>query len=117
MRKEGRRLIIEPIPPRSLLAVLATLSDLEEEFPPISDICPSQSRRSDPVCVRHEIVSELVRDLVESKLVALRRIRAHFPAGMRWKPSSGVGPQMLVAPGVHSLGRCGVSRCQGRGSK
>jgi antitoxin VapB len=37
MRKEGDRLIIEPSPPRSLLAVLATLQPLDEEFPPISD--------------------------------------------------------------------------------
>ena len=35
MRKEGDRLIIEPAPPKSLLAVLALLAALEEEFPPI----------------------------------------------------------------------------------
>ena len=35
MRKEGERLIIEPAPPKSLLAVLATLAPLDEEFPPI----------------------------------------------------------------------------------
>ena len=40
MRKEGPRLIIEPAPPRSLLAVLATLPDLDEEFPPFEDIPP-----------------------------------------------------------------------------
>jgi antitoxin VapB len=40
MRKEGDRLIIEPIPPRSLLALLATLSPLDEEFPPILDPAP-----------------------------------------------------------------------------
>ncbi len=33
MRKEGERLIIEPAPPKSLLAVLATLAPLDEEFP------------------------------------------------------------------------------------
>lgn len=38
MRKEGERLIIEPVPPRSLLAVLATLSPLDEEFPPIGEL-------------------------------------------------------------------------------
>ena len=38
MRKEGDRLIIEPAGPRSLLAVLATLAPLEEEFPPIPDL-------------------------------------------------------------------------------
>ena len=37
MRKEGDRLIIEPTPPKSLLAVLATLRSLDEEFPPIKD--------------------------------------------------------------------------------
>jgi antitoxin VapB len=37
MRKDGPRLIIEPAPPKSLLAVLATLSTLDEEFPPIED--------------------------------------------------------------------------------
>ena len=38
MRKEGNRLIIEPVPPKSLLAVLATLAPLPEEFPPILDL-------------------------------------------------------------------------------
>jgi tRNA(fMet)-specific endonuclease VapC len=38
IRKEGHRLIIEPAPPKSLLAVLATLPTLEEEFPPIEDL-------------------------------------------------------------------------------
>jgi antitoxin VapB len=38
IRKEGQRLIIEPAPPRSLLAVLAALSTLDEEFPPIEDL-------------------------------------------------------------------------------
>jgi antitoxin VapB len=37
MRKEGNRLIIEPAPPKSLLAVLATLAPLDETFPPIAD--------------------------------------------------------------------------------
>jgi len=32
MRKEGNRLIIEPVPPKSLLAVLATLQPLSEDF-------------------------------------------------------------------------------------
>lgn len=40
MRKEGNRLIIEPVPPKSLLAVLATLAQLQEEFPPILDLPP-----------------------------------------------------------------------------
>ena len=42
MRKEGDRLIIEPIPSRSLLALLATLSPLDEQFPPIPDPAPRQ---------------------------------------------------------------------------
>jgi len=37
IRKEGQRLIIEPAPPQSLLAVLAALPTLEEDFPPIED--------------------------------------------------------------------------------
>ena len=40
MRKEGERLIIEPAPPTSLLALLATLAPLDEEFPPIGDAPP-----------------------------------------------------------------------------
>jgi antitoxin VapB len=35
LRKEGERLIIEPARQRSLLALLATLAPLDEEFPPI----------------------------------------------------------------------------------
>ena len=38
MRKEGDRLIIEPTQPKSLLAVLATLQPLDEEFPPIPEL-------------------------------------------------------------------------------
>ena len=40
MRKDGERLIIEPTPPKSLLALLATLAPLDEGFPPISDSAP-----------------------------------------------------------------------------
>jgi len=40
LRKDGDRLILEPHPPRSLLAVLATLEPLEEEFPAIADPPP-----------------------------------------------------------------------------
>ena len=43
MRKDGERLIIEPTPPKSLLAVLATLGPLDEDFPPISEL------KTDPV--------------------------------------------------------------------
>ncbi len=38
MCKEGERLIIEPAPPKSLLAVLAILAPLDEEFPPIPEL-------------------------------------------------------------------------------
>ena len=38
MRKDGDRLIIEPAPPQSLLAVLATLAPLDEDFPPIPEL-------------------------------------------------------------------------------
>jgi antitoxin VapB len=40
IRKEGERLIIEPAPPRSLLAVLANLPTLDEQFPTIEDPPP-----------------------------------------------------------------------------
>jgi antitoxin VapB len=41
MRKERERLIIEPTPPKSLLALLATLAPLDEDFPPIPDPVPN----------------------------------------------------------------------------
>ncbi len=40
MHKEGDKLIIEPMPPKSLLALLATLPPLDEEFPHITDLPP-----------------------------------------------------------------------------
>jgi len=40
IRKEGDRLIIEPTSPQSLLALLATLMPLDEDFPPIPDSPP-----------------------------------------------------------------------------
>ncbi len=40
MRKEGDRLIIEPAPKKSLLALLATLSPIEDEFQEIEDLPP-----------------------------------------------------------------------------
>ena len=40
MRKEGSRLIIELAPPKSLLALLATLTPLREDFPPVRDLPP-----------------------------------------------------------------------------
>ena len=38
MRKDGDRLIIEPAPPRSLLALLDSLEPLAEDFPIIEDL-------------------------------------------------------------------------------
>lgn len=38
LRKEGDRLVIEPAPPRSLLALLDTLDPIEEEFPSIDEL-------------------------------------------------------------------------------
>lgn len=38
LRKEGDRLIIEPAPPRSLLALLATLEPIDEAFPLIPEL-------------------------------------------------------------------------------
>lgn len=38
MRQEGSRLIIEPVPPRSLLEVLATLKSIDEDFAPIEEL-------------------------------------------------------------------------------
>jgi antitoxin VapB len=40
MRREPGRLIIEAAPPKSLLHVLATLTPITEEFPPINDPPP-----------------------------------------------------------------------------
>jgi antitoxin VapB len=40
IRKEGGRLIIEAAPRQSLLAVLARLPDLDEDFPEIDDPVP-----------------------------------------------------------------------------
>jgi antitoxin VapB len=40
MRKEGDRLVIEPLPTKSLLALLATLAPLPEDFPHILDVPP-----------------------------------------------------------------------------
>jgi antitoxin VapB len=40
IRKEGDRLIVEPVPRRSLLEILSTWAPLEEEFPDIDDLEP-----------------------------------------------------------------------------
>lgn len=38
LRKEGDRLILEPVTKKSLAAILATLEDLDEDFPEIEDL-------------------------------------------------------------------------------
>lgn len=43
MRKEGERLIIDPAPPKSLLAILDKLNPIREKFPDIVELA------SDPV--------------------------------------------------------------------
>jgi len=40
MRKENGKIVIEAEPPRSLLALLATLEPLDEELPDIEDPAP-----------------------------------------------------------------------------
>jgi tRNA(fMet)-specific endonuclease VapC len=61
MRKEGERLIIEPTPPKSLLALLATLAPLDEDFPPIPDSAP------DPVSFeRYLLDTNVVSDLIRN---------------------------------------------------
>lgn len=37
IRKEGQRLIVEPVPPDSLLSLLATLPDIPEDFPNVDE--------------------------------------------------------------------------------
>jgi antitoxin VapB len=40
LRKEGNRLVVEPMPRPALLALLATWEPLDEEFPEIDDLEP-----------------------------------------------------------------------------
>jgi antitoxin VapB len=40
MRKEGERLVIEPLAPQSLLALLNSLKPVDEDFAPILDKAP-----------------------------------------------------------------------------
>lgn len=42
MRKDGNKLIIEAVPPRSLLALLQTLRPIGEDFPEVSDEPPGE---------------------------------------------------------------------------
>jgi len=36
--REGERLVVQPVPPVSLLTVLATLQPIDEEFPSMEDL-------------------------------------------------------------------------------
>jgi antitoxin VapB len=40
MHREGDRLVIEPVPKRGLLALLASMEPLDEDFPEIDDPVP-----------------------------------------------------------------------------
>jgi len=42
LRKDGNRLIVEPVPRPSLLEYLSTCAPLAEEFPEIEDPVPSE---------------------------------------------------------------------------
>jgi antitoxin VapB len=42
LRKEGNRLIVEPMPRPSLLELLSTWEPLDEEFPDIDDLGPAE---------------------------------------------------------------------------
>ena len=50
VRKEGQRLIIEPVPPTSLLALLAALEPIEEDFPPIPEMALDPVELSCAIC-------------------------------------------------------------------
>lgn len=41
IRRDGHRLVVEAAPRRSLLAVLASLEPIDDEFPDLSDPAPS----------------------------------------------------------------------------
>ncbi|HEX7200514.1 MAG TPA: AbrB/MazE/SpoVT family DNA-binding domain-containing protein [Dongiaceae bacterium] len=41
LRKEGDRLIVEPVPRRSLLELLSTWAPLDEELPEVGELGPS----------------------------------------------------------------------------
>ena len=74
MRKEGDRLIIEPTPPKSLLALLTTLSPLDEDFPPIPELA------LDPVDLRSLLETNVVCDLIGNPQ---GRVARHIPRGWR----------------------------------
>jgi antitoxin VapB len=58
MRKEGQRLIIEPVPPRSLLAVLESLPTLEEDFSPVEDESPVEDSSVEDSAVEDSAVED-----------------------------------------------------------
>jgi antitoxin VapB len=58
MRKEGQRLIIEPAPPRSLLAVLESLPTLEEDFSPVEDESPVEDSSVEDSLVEDSAVED-----------------------------------------------------------
>jgi antitoxin VapB len=58
MRKEGQRLIIEPAPPRSLLAVLESLPTLEEDFSPVEDESPVEDSSVEDSAVEDSAVED-----------------------------------------------------------
>lgn len=45
LHKDGERLIVEPVPRRSLLELLSTWAPLDEEFPEIDDLEPIEEVR------------------------------------------------------------------------
>jgi antitoxin VapB len=44
MRREGDRLVLEPVRKRGLLALLGSMTPLDEAFPPIDDPAPKPER-------------------------------------------------------------------------
>jgi len=44
MRREGDRLVIEPVGKRGLIALLKTMTAIDEEFPYIDDPVPAESQ-------------------------------------------------------------------------
>ena len=96
IRKDGERLIIEPAPPRSLVAVLAVLPTLDEEFPPIEN-SPAEPVRF--VTMRFLLDTNIVSDLIEydtraaGLLLALRRSGNNmFVQASSWRPNCAMGP-------------------------
>ena len=62
MRRDGDRLIIEPAPARSLLAVLAELAPIDESFPEIDDRPPEPGGSLTRYLLDTNILSDLIRN-------------------------------------------------------